>query len=51
MFTKLPYEKPSIEVLELRFEGLVCSSDPEDQNAAFEDSSAFLDDLSNIIWF
>jgi len=51
MSTKLFYEKPSIEVLGLRTEGMVCSSDPEDQSAGFEDSGAILDDLTTIIWF
>lgn len=51
MSTKLFYEKPSIEVLDLRVEGVVCSSDPEDQNAEFEEPGAILDDLTTIIWF
>ena len=51
MSTKLFYEKPSIEVLDLRVEGVVCSSDPEDQNAGFEEPGAILDDLTTIIWF
>ena len=50
METKLPYERPTIDVLELRVEGFVCASDTE-ENASFDDPNAILDDLSNIIWW
>ena len=50
MNLKYPYEKPSVDVLELRVEGFVCASDTE-ESASFEDPNAFLDDLTTIIWW
>lgn len=50
MENKLTYEQPTVDVLELRFEGFVCASDTE-ESASFEDPNAFLDDLTTIIWW
>lgn len=50
METKLTYEQPTIDVLELRVEGFVCQSDTE-EGASFDDPNAILDDLTTIIWW